>query len=236
MIRHFFSFALLSLFLAACGGSGTPGPSTNSSPQVRAVYALPSDKSANSADLDAISSALSQVKSWYAGELNGATFRTPSSPVLSCSLPNVADAYAVNSWDSLAEDIANCEGVNLADTKSVWLVYADVVHECDTDGALGLPNAQARLSISSRLELDGLRGEAYSDDCGNSYDRSPAYYRGALAQELGRALGLKAPAGCEADATSCDRGALMWEGFSQFPVTYLTNADKAQLQSSDFFE
>ena len=215
---------LFILLLSACGGSGSDTPT---GPRVSILYAVAQDGEAQ--DKAALNNALDTVQAWYKSELNGKTF---VGNVQSCSLPNVADYYAVDSRSKVLEDVASCESVKLDDSNTRWLIYADVTHECRTPGALEL--SDETVNVFSRLELDGLTGRGYADDCGNVYERSPQYYEGQMAHALGLSLGLRYPAGCFEDKSNCDEDSLMWTGYTQFPDTYLSENDKTELFKTPF--
>lgn len=226
LLKRSFISLFVCLLLAACGSGSGP-----KEPRVSVLYAVANDGTErDSATLD---SALKTVQAWYKSELGGPTFVANAS-VVSCTLPNIADYYAINSYSKVLEDVAACEGVNLDDADIRWLIYADVIHECATPGDLGL--AATGRSIFSRLELDGLAGRSATDDCGNAYERTSNYYQGQMAHELGRSLGLINPSGCLEDDPTCDDEALMFSGFAQFPDTYLTAEDKAELLKTRFIK
>jgi hypothetical protein len=55
-----------------------------------------------------------------------------------------------------------------------------------------------------------------------------------LGHELGHALGLPHPPGCDQGLPSCDSNALMWLGYTTWPQTHLRPADRATLDASPF--
>ena len=57
---------------------------------------------------------------------------------------------------------------------------------------------------------------------------------GGLAHELGHALGLPHPPGCDEGLPTCDHPALMANGYEAYPDTYLRDDEKAILRSSPF--
>ena len=226
LLKRSIAALIVCLLLAACSSGGAPDEA-----RVSVLYAVAQDGSER--DSAALTDALKTVQTWYKSELGGPTFVANAS-VVSCTLPNIADHYAIDSYSKVLEDVAACDGVNLDDADTRWLIYADVIHECATSGELGL--AATGRSVFSRLELDGLTGRSYADDCGNSYERTPTYYQGQMAHELGRTLGLSSPSGCLDDDPSCDDGALMFTGFAQFPDTFLTAEDKTELLKTRFIK
>ena len=58
---------------------------------------------------------------------------------------------------------------------------------------------------------------------------------GGLGHELGHALGLPHPAGCDAQQASCDAQDLMWLGYTAFPQTAWNAPDRALLAQNPLF-
>ena len=99
------------------------------------------------------------------------------------------------------------------------------------------PNAPGRLGAGAngltmlpRQDMDGLIGAPYFDDCGVQYFQPIDRYIGGAGHELGHALGLPHPPGCDAGLTSCDYAALMWAGYASYPATYFRSDDSAAIR------
>jgi hypothetical protein len=66
------------------------------------------------------------------------------------------------------------------------------------------------------------------------YTQPVTRYIGGAGHELGHALGLPHPPGCEAGLATCDQNALMWAGYAAYPNTYFRADEKALLRASPF--
>ena len=74
-------------------------------------------------------------------------------------------------------------------------------------------------------------GEYYYCDEG-PYDGPLGRWFGGLAHELGHTFGLPHPPGCDEGQAACDRSALMGDGYSSYPNTYLRDDEKSVLRRS----
>ena len=89
------------------------------------------------------------------------------------------------------------------------------------------------VTILHRGDLDGLVNPGLVV-CG-SPPRGDRGWEGGLAHEIGHALYLEHPAGCDYGLDHCDTGALMWHGYYwDYPETYFTEEDKTILETSPF--
>ena len=89
------------------------------------------------------------------------------------------------------------------------------------------------LTILGRQERGFESGPYYYCDEG-PYTRTRGGVIGGLAHELGHALGLPHPPGCDEGLPTCDFPSLMHDGYLVYPDTYLRDDDKAILRSSPF--
>jgi hypothetical protein len=58
---------------------------------------------------------------------------------------------------------------------------------------------------------------------------------GGLGHELGHAVGLPHPAGCDSGSPDCPASALMWLGYTSYPSATFIDAERTQVASSRFF-
>ena len=173
----------------ACGESNTGPADTPSalptiladSQSVRAVYAIPSDRTTNALYSRGIQDALVQLQRWYADQLERVTFPVYDTIPLLCRMNEPGAYYTEDAWRRVLEELQDC---------------APVAHN---SAAFGIGR-----------------------------------WIGGGGHELGHALGLPHPPGCEARLLTCDRNALMWTGYAAWPNTYLREDEKAVLLAAQF--
>ena len=87
-----------------------------------------------------------------------------------------------------------------------------------------------------REDLDGLTGhDSGVDGCGNPRAAPPlGFWIGKLGHEIGHALDLLHPRGCEAGLGICDSGSIMWLGYTSYAATYLGSRDLGTMEASRF--
>ena len=207
-------------------GPATPAPS------VRLLYLVPSDRAYRADYAAAIRAAFADLRSWYRRQV-GRTFSLYRAGPEVCGLPNPARYYAADSWSKVVADVQPCAPVAEGPQQVVWVLYADVAHRCGTPGRLGA--GTVGLTILSRQDLAGLVGAVSYDDCGRPSRWPVGRFIGGAGHELGHAFGLSHPPGCDAGLASCDREALMEDGYARYPDTYLRADDKRLLRKSPFF-
>jgi hypothetical protein len=85
-------------------------------------------------------------------------------------------------------------------------------------------------------DLRGLSGKQNLADCNGYVDNGVENrWIGGLGHEMGHALGLHHPEGCDEGESVCDSDSIMWLGYSNYPDTYLDSDDIATLYNSGFF-
>lgn len=161
------------------------------------------------------------------------------------------DFYARgNAWEKVVEGVQHCAPVrgwadggtyDAPGSTTTWVVYPDVEEACDDVNEAGeyaheLGAGGWGLTLLGRDDVEGVTnqgGEYYYCDEGPYYG-SLGRWIGGLAHELGHALGLPHPPGCDEGLPTCDYPALMHDGYQAYPDTYLRDDEKAILRRSPF--
>ena len=201
---------------------------------VRIIYAVGSDRAFQSASLLGMRRAATDLQAWLATQLGGKTILLNSPIVETCVLPRPAAYYAGDSYNKVLADVTVCVPAKWNDPNFRWVIYAEVDEICNV-GNLG--KGGSGTTIMGHGDIAGLGGQrTYTGICGDTYIFGFDRWTGGLGHELGHALGLAHPPGCDQSptASSCDSNALMWAGFYNFPNTYLRPDDKAILANSPF--
>ena len=95
----------------------------------------------------------------------------------------------------------------------------------------GLGAGTLGLTMMGGWDLYGLATPGFRQ-CG--YETGVDRWIGGLGHELGHALGLPHPPGCDDGSQPCDVHALMYLGYASWPHTYLRDDDMAVLRASPF--
>ena len=210
---------------------------------VRVLYAVPSDREFRSDYSQAIRRAMEHVRWWYQQQLDGLTFSLASPIPEKCRMSQPHDFYARYSWHRVLDGVQHCAPVEGYTSETVWVIYPDVDTECSPTGSAGdgrdgygeLGRGGPGLAMLGGGDLEGLAEPGDYIYCGEGpYPGPLGRWIGGLAHELGHALGLPHPPGCDEGLASCDREALMHLGYVTYPATYLRDDDKATLRASPF--
>ena len=205
---------------------------------VRVVYAVPSDREFRADYHDAIQHAILDVQSWYRRQLDGLTFSFYSAIPERCRMTEPDGFFGRENWRKVVEGVQHCAPVEAGTSTFVWIVYADVLDECDTPGEGELGRGGAGLTIVARQDLEGLIGKQGLMFCGpeGPYDAPLGRWTGGIAHELGHAFSLPHPPGCDEGLLTCDIRALLQNGYEIYPDTYLRFDDKETLLRSAFID
>ena len=212
----------------------TPPAVPTEPPSLRVIYAIPSDREWRQPYSDAIRLAIEAVQAWYLHQLQGHTFAIQARVPEVCHLPRPEswfNEYPVgdwqnNAWARLREAILTCAPVEEGfDQDHAWLVYADILEECDPVHGTALGRGWNGITMIGGQDLRTLTDPTYvvGPHCyGGSFGR----WFGGLAHELGHGFNLRHPPGCDEGLPTCDQRALMHGGLYSWPDTYLRAEDE----------
>ena len=209
--------------------------SSHSQGSVRVMYLAPADREFRADYSAGIAAASVDVQSWYRNQLDGLTFSIYSVVPEWCQLPREHDYYSHgNAWEKVLRDVQSCAPVRGDTSWFSWALYVDVYEACGEPHELG--RGGAGLTMVARWDLEGLvnPGDYYYCDEG-PYDGRLGRWFGGLAHELGHTFGLPHAPGCDGGQAACDSAALMGDGYSSYPNTYLRDDEKSVLRRSPFF-
>ena len=213
---------------------------------VRVLYASPSDREFRADYSEAISHAIVDLQSWYRRQLGGLTFSLYQATPEWCQMSEPEDFYAVgHAWNKVLAGVQHCAPVTNGFSDFVWVIYPDVVEDCDEYHRLGEDGhelGRGGLGLTMLPDLEGLTnpGKKYYF-CGEGpYHGSPGRWIGGSGHELAHAFGLPHPPGCDPwDPATCDHqeaSSLMHDGYWLYPETHLLPSDKEVLIRSPFFD
>ncbi len=206
---------------------------------IRFIYFVPSDKAVRLDFQQGVENAATSLQGWYPGQLGGKTI-TLNSPISEvCRGTAPADYFSTSSYSRVFNAVKACvPELQYNDPQYRYVIYADVRHACNAPERLGAGGSG--VTIMPIQDLEGLSAQPIIiDDCGES-DRFVGTsgvnrWIGGLGHELGHALGLPHPPGCDAGLSSCDQNALMWAGYASYPNTFLRADEKPVLFATPFF-
>ena len=227
--------------------------STLSEWSVRVLYVVPADKEFRNDYSDGLSRAIVDVQGWYRRQLDGLTFDIYSVIPEQCHLPGNEEYYSrVDPWQKVLDDVQSCApvvaGVSVTDliprdgplpgsSRFTWLLYIDVVEACDGRKGQGFGAGWDGVAMMGSGDLEGLSNPGpYSACDGGPWEGTFGRWMGGTAHELGHTFLVPHPPGCEEGLPTCDHQALMWNGYENYPDTYLRDDEKAILRRSPFIK
>jgi hypothetical protein len=228
--------AALVLAVAILGAA----PAAADGPRVRAVYLVPEDRAPVRAYEKALGRAIEDLRSWFANQMGGPTFALHDPVVEVVPTPHAAAWYAGTPSDpdpalwffrNVTHEAFALTGAGFLDPDNVWLLYIDADPGCGQ-----LTGGTSHVALLAANDLRGLAGRAPVPICAGETPGHPPVSRwiGGLGHELGHALGLPHPPGCEPLTPACPAWALMYFGYLRYPNTFLLPADVASLAASPF--
>ncbi|MFT7560550.1 MAG: hypothetical protein ACI93R_002471 [Flavobacteriales bacterium] len=220
---------LLVLFTVASLAISQFGFAQTTSPKVNFFYLIPSDSSYNQAYEDGIKKAALSIQSFYSEQLGGSVYATTNPTVDVIYSANDTAWHADQMWSRSIDTV----GATFNDPNNIYIIYVDALASCTPNNPIG---GTSGIAVLAKNDLHGLAGEPIEADCNGNFDlQDESRWFGGLGHELGHALGLPHPAGCDAGLSSCDSDSIMWLGFRDYPNTYLGSAALDILDNSGFF-
>jgi hypothetical protein len=211
-------------------------------PVVRVVYLVPADRVVRDDYVEVMEAAIEHVQIWFRNALgDGTTFSLDNRPVQVVRLPHDAAWYSTTPngdyrfsfWFTALQDAFALTGGDFFDPVNIWIFYIDADPACGQ-----VIGAAAGVALLSANDLRGLAGEENVPACSEDVPDTAGVCRwvGGLGHELGHALGLPHPAGCDTPDPNmaCPNDALMWTGYTIYPNTFLLESEEAILRNSSF--
>lgn len=213
------------------------------SKQVRIIYLVPSDKIINANYQSAIANAISSLQVFYRNQMGGElafSLHSPSVEIYQTSHPasfysTGTNARAGGFWESVLADGFSLTRSGFQDPNNRWIFFIDADPICGqyTGGTSGVALLPAN-------DLRGLTNQASVPACPGDPSGVVGVNRwiGGLGHEIGHALNLPHPPGC--DSGSCAGGgfaynSLMYIGYAYYPSTYLLEENRTLLLAGGFF-
>lgn len=210
--------------------------STQILPKVRMIYIVPSDKIYNEKYKKGMENAIKHLQDFYLKQMgNGKTFFVNSSIVEVLRSNYSSSTFSQTMWSTAIDEVINKLNANWNDPNNRWLLFVDSDVACDGQG-IGGTNGFAVMSAN---DLRGLTGEKQIYNCDKDRNvpqfNTPARWVGGLGHELAHSWLVPHPSQCDPVRTSsCPVKALMDLGYTNYPNTFLLDADKNILNASNF--
>ena len=197
-------------------------------PKINLYYIVPSDQSVNQAYIDGIEKAISHLQSFYAEQTGGHVFSLNQEIVQVFQSSNNSAWHGDQMWGRAIETV----GARFFEENDIHIIYVDAVLACTEGNAIG---GNGGIAVLATNDLRGLAGLTTVPDCNGDVDERDVFgWIGGLGHELGHALRLPHPHGCDDGHEECDQNSLMWLGYRQYPDTYFGADAISVLQNSNF--
>ena len=207
------------------------------------IYLVPSDKSPRADYQNAIANAISDLQGFYWNQMGSGYAFSLHAPIVEVyQTPHPAAFYSTGNnsrpggfYENVLNDGFALTGGGFDDPNNRWIFYIDADLVCGqyTGGTNGIALLPAN-------DLRGLTNQSTIPVCPSDHPSMLSVNRwiGGLGHELGHALGLPHPPGC--DNGNCAGGqyaynSLMYIGYLYYPNTYLLDENKALLLAGGFF-
>jgi hypothetical protein len=195
---------------------------TPSSARVRMVYLIPSDRTYDADVAWGIERAARHLQIWYQQQLGaGGTF-TLHWPVVDVVYSKRPSSYfAADAFYGVGDEVRRALKDKGKGPANIYAVYFDVVPTSATGGLTGL-------ATLPHNDVVGIVG-------GDPVYGIPRWV-GGLGHELGHALGLPHPPGCDDGIYTNDCNSLMYWGYFNYPSTFLAESQKPLLIASGYVQ
>ena len=205
---------------------------------VRFIYLSPTDRPLVLAYRDNLERGARQLQRWFTEKLDGFTFALNEPEVVECYQTAHPAAWYHSPptgkskqwfWQSTLEEAFALTGARYNDPEFRWMFYIDADPGCNQSvGAAG------GVALVGANDLRGLSGEPFVPPCPGEPQYQFTWGRcvGGMAHELGHTVGINHP---EDSPGGPDDRTLMYQGYEDFPDTYLRAGDVEAFRSSGFF-
>lgn len=206
---------------------------------VRFVYLSPSDKPFVPAYEANLERGARYLQQWFVENLDGYTFALNEPDVVewyqtaqpaAWYYSNPSDSSALEwYWETVLAEAFMLTGADYDQPEYRWMFYMDADSGCGQ--ALGATNG---VMLVGANDLRGLTGEAFVPACPGEPDWQFTWERwvGGMAHELGHTVGIDHP---DDSPGGPDDDCLMYQGYANFPDTYLREIDRQAFLESGFF-
>ena len=227
-----------------------PAPrwSPGGDPRVQVVYLVPSDRTEHPLYQQSLDRSIRHLQQWMSEQMPaGETFALAEPAVLTLRSPrpeawfrehDAHNGYATfydNAIDESLRLMGEPPGIN---PERAWLIYVDADATCGQCGGCGFGYATGGgFAVVSANDLRGFLSGPWMRGCEGdvvTFGFRPCRFVGGIGHELGHALGLPHPPGCDDGAPTCDRETIMYTGFYGYPAADLTDGEQATLGTHPF--
>lgn len=222
-------------------------PVASAADGVAILYLVPSDRQVRADVPPRLRSALQAVQAWTAKTGDGRTFSIVDEPVVRIvKLTRTAASLGIDAnggnqpgtfHNNVVDEVFRATGGDYGQPRRVWVAYVDADPPCGSLFGGAAVVGGTGVAVLPANDLRGLAGSTTTNLCTGASEPAQGACRwvGGLGHELGHALGLPHPAGCEQQQPTCDASDLMWMGYASYPNTRWGTADRTLLAQNPLF-